>query len=450
MATPPIVKLHVIASLTIAFCVSEARAQITIVDIIPQKYQRESRQNSEPNIAVDPSDPTKIVVSAFGGSAAPIFISKDGGGTWAILQMVHAGDISIGWGGLDNAYLSMATTSGSTIGTFRLQTSTRRSHFQKLRRSNYRPHGQPVDQPWTEATQVGGVDHIYVAFNDYSQPTRTASIRQSLDGGSTWTNVVIERIDPGLEVDGAAVRVAANGSRVYGAFQRFNFFLLSSDTSTNVEGDIVVVRDDAAGAGGYFQLGASGAGTEVANSVILPQGYLGQERLGSDLSIAVDPNNPDRVALAYAVIRRGSPVVALVLSLNGGATWDEIYTTPPASALPAVAIAGNGAVGLLFTFYDGVFLETHFVQSQNAFATKTDVTLSRFADLSLKKQFEPYIGDYEDLVAVGNDFYGAFSASNDTSQFPQQPTFLRDTTLLGTAKVPFSIDPFFFKAPALP
>ena len=423
-----------------------ARAQTTIVDIVPKTLQTEHAQNAEPNIAVDPCDPTKIIISAFGAPTNPIFISKDGAKTWAQLQKVPAGDISVGWAGAYNAYLTTLSPSGSAIATMRLHDPTIRSTFRGVAKSIYRPGGDGPDQPWTEAALVNGVDHIYVAFNDLSQASRTASVRQSLNGGLTWQNVVLERGTPGLGFDGAAVRVAIHGERVYAAFQRFN----SSDANNDIEGDIVVVRDDTSGAGQYLNLGAAGVGVLVATGETLPQGFLGQERLGSDLSIAVDPNDPDRVVVAYAAIRAGQIVVSVNLSSNAGVSWNEIFTTPGDSALPAVAIAGNGVIGLLHTFYDGTNLETRLVQSADEFATQTDLTLSKFADGSLMPDFDPYIGDYQDLVAVGTDFYGAFSASNNTAAFPQQPTFLRDKTLLGTTKVPFSIDPFFFKTPALP
>lgn len=435
-----------LALFSFALSASVLFAQTTIVDIIPKAQQNEHAQNAEPNIAVDPADPTKIVISCFGHPTNPIFISKNGGISWSLLQKIPAGDISLGWGGPFNAYMGILTPSGAGMATFRLHDPTIKSTFRGVPRSLYRPGGDGPDQPWTEAGFVEGVDRIYIAFNDLSQGTKTASVRQSRDGGRTWQNTVIERAEPGDGSDGAAVRVAVRGDTVYAAFQRYN----QLDANEDETGDIVVVRDDAAGAHNFMDLGVSSAGRAVATGETLPQGSIGQERLGSDLSIAVDPNNPARVAVAYAAIRSGGTVVVVRLSTNSGTTWSEILTTKADSALPALAIAANGVIGLLYTSYDGTNLETHLVQSSNNFTTNTDLVLSKFADQSLVADFDPYIGDYEDLVAVGNTFYGTFSASNDTTDFPQQPVFLRDPALLGTRKVPFSIDPFFFKTPALP
>ena len=71
------------------------------------------------------------------------------------------------------------------------------------------------------------------------------------------------------------------------------------------------------------------------------------------------------------------------------------------------------------------------------------------------KTFDPYLGDYDHLVAVGRDFYGIFSANNtpDLANFPNGVVYQRNAdftshTLLAldnTTPVAVSIDPFFFK-----
>src|SRR5260221_8071292 len=159
--------------------------------------------------------------------------------------------MSVGWGGAFNCYLTTLSPKVTSIATLRLHDPTIRTAFRGVPKSIYKPGGLGPDQPWTEATLVNGVDRIYVAFDDFSKMPRTASIRHSLDGGHTWQNVVIERGDPGVGYDGSAVRVAINGDRVYAAFQRFD----SADFNGDFTGDIVVVRDDTGGTGGYDSLG---------------------------------------------------------------------------------------------------------------------------------------------------------------------------------------------------
>ena len=71
------------------------------------------------------------------------------------------------------------------------------------------------------------------------------------------------------------------------------------------------------------------------------------------------------------------------------------------------------------------------------------------------KQFDPYLGDYEHLMAVGKDFYGIFSANNTPKKtnFPNDVVYQRNVnwetnTLLdidNITPVGISIDPFFFR-----
>jgi hypothetical protein len=203
------------------------------------------------------------------------------------------------------------------------------------------------------------------------------------------------------------------------------------------------VRDDLGGAGGWDALGASGVTIRAGESFDF--GLLGEERIGSDLSIAVDPADPDRVAVAYAARLAADTTVFLRTSSNGGQTWTERFGTVPDTALPAVAIAANGNVGLLYTrFYRGS-LETRLRQWKPDFTATTDEVLARFPNGVPVPQYSPYIGDTQDLEAHGNVFLGAFCASNDTSDFPNPPILLREGFRLGS-EVPYSIDPYFFRA----
>ena len=70
------------------------------------------------------------------------------------------------------------------------------------------------------------------------------------------------------------------------------------------------------------------------------------------------------------------------------------------------------------------------------------------------KKFDPYLGDYAHLMAVGRRFYGVFSASNapDMANFPQGVRYQRlvdfSTHRLlreDGGAVRTSIDPFFFR-----
>src|SRR5919201_1533233 len=85
-----------------------ASAQVLIVNMIPRSLSRETNQDSEPSITVNPANPLEIVGTAFtpdpmGGALAPIFVSTDGGNTWRLNSIVPSaagstvptGDISL-------------------------------------------------------------------------------------------------------------------------------------------------------------------------------------------------------------------------------------------------------------------------------------------------------------------------------------------------------------------
>src|SRR5205823_3373800 len=72
------------------------------------------------------------------------------------------------------------------------------------------------------------------------------------------------------------------------------------------------------------------------------------------------------------------------------------------------------------------------------------------------------IGDYACLIAVGKDFYGAFSGDNapDSANFPNGVVYQRHHVMgapgqlfadaAHTTSVATSIDPFFFRVTAIP
>ena len=80
---------------------------IRVVNMIPAALGGESRQDSEPNLAVNPADPQEMVGTAFtpapmGGAFAPIYVSTDGGNTWVLNTIVPSnpatGDICMRFG----------------------------------------------------------------------------------------------------------------------------------------------------------------------------------------------------------------------------------------------------------------------------------------------------------------------------------------------------------------
>ena len=96
---------------------------------------------------------------------------------------------------------------------------------------------------------------------------------------------------------------------------------------------------------------------------------------------------------------------------------------------------------------------THLEQTRNAFSTFKDTILATVPNNTPARVFGPYIGDYNFLLAGGDEFQGVFSANNtpDLANFPQGVKYQRRAnfttkTLLDLSGNPvaISIDPYYF------
>jgi hypothetical protein len=468
-----------------------AQAGFVIVDVIPSSMSSETEQNSEPNIGVNPLNPNEAIISAFGTKTVnpsfslnnPYFATANGGATWTQFdKLVHA-DTTLDYSPSGTAYMGRLTFDGN-IQAFSSANPPGKTPWAPIVTSSI---SNDLDQPWLVTgrgvnPQDGTTkDRIYVAFNDvtgikFGQPgPGTATVRLSTDGGASFSNVVIDKGTPGVGEDDPAIRLAVNGNRVYAAFTRWNLTQLNNNSGFVFDSEIVVVRDDAGGTGAtkFGALGASGAGVTAAITQTPFTGTvdgplsLGKERIGAGVSIAVDPKNPDRVLLAFSEVpgaaASGQMRVRVMESLDGGQSWTTKFVTTTdlnhRQALPSIAVSADGSVGLQYTAYDHITnkLEQHFLVTSDDFVTHTDSILERFTNGNVPLDITPYLGDYMDLVAVGNTFYGAFSSSNnlnDAEFLSGAPLLQRDfigdpsdgTFLLGSGSAPvnFSIDPFFF------
>lgn len=191
--------------------------------------------------------------------------------------------------------------------------------------------------------------------------------------------------------------------------------------------------------------------------------YLGNQRLGSSLSIAVDPRDRASVLVAWGdgPTWEATQTLRVRWSGNEGHTWSDDILVIPNATNPALAITADGRAGLLyqqlvsrrFVTRQVLWWETHLRVTRNLWAGPSDdILLARTLDTP--RSFDPYLGDYADLQAVGRDFYGVFSADNtpDLGNFPGGVRYQRNCDfnrrLLfdvdNFTVVPTSVDPFFF------
>jgi hypothetical protein len=451
---------------------------VIIVNMIPKALSFETNQDSEPTIAVNPANPLQIAASAFtpdpgGGNLAPIYVSTDGGNTWLLNSIVPSDAAS----GSATADITVAFSTLSNVlyaGIIRLPIVNNKTRLNILSTKDFLSSTKMkvlvdrmgVDQPFVKASTVAsggdkGQDRVFVGSNDFGAADgKTATIDRS-SNGTKFTSVRIEsRTTSGQ--DGPPVRPAIHSDgTVYAVFHSWRTF----DPNTgNRTADIVVVRDDNWGNGspsfGALKDTDNLAGKRVVqNSQFNFDDFLGLERTGGAVSIAVDPSNSDVVYVSWADTQNGVYTVHVRKSIDRGVTWstNDLKTIPRATN-PALAVTDKGVVGFLYQQLVGSGASqrfvTHFQRSSDG-RNWVDLILADTPANRPPKLFDPYLGDYAHLLTVGSDFYGVFSANNepDLTHFPNGVVYQRNHDFTkkqlldtdGATPVDPSIDPFFFK-----
>jgi hypothetical protein len=455
-----------------------AAPNVLVVNMIPMSLSAETNQDSEPTLAVNPANPLQIAASAFtpdpgGGDLAPIYVSTDGGNTWILNSIVPSdsasgsmtADITVAFGASSNVLYAGIIRLPIVNNSTRLNILSTKD-FLSSTKMKVLVDRMGVDQPFVEATTAAsgaenGNDQVFVGSNDFGASNgQTATIDRS-SNGTKFSQVTIEsRTTAGQ--DGPPVRPAIHSDgTVYAVYHAWRTF---DSTSGNGTADIVVVRDDNWGNGnpsfGALQDTDNLSGKRVAqNSLFNFNDFLGQERTGGAVSIAVDPTNSSVVYVSWADTQNGVYTIHLRSSSDRGVTWSPNDLIVVASATnPAVAVNNQGMIGFLYQQLVGTGAAqqfvTHFQRSADG-QNWTDLVLANTPANTPPKVFDPYLGDYCHLLSVGSDFYGIFSANNepDPTNFPNGVSYQRNhdfnaQQLLdtdGVTPVDPSIDPFFFK-----
>jgi hypothetical protein len=488
-----------------------APSGVLVVNMIPQSMSGESNQDSEPNLAVNPANPLQMAASAFTpnpmgeGSNAPIFVSDDGGKTWSLNAIVPSDRATA------DITLRFSTASGTLYaGIIPLPIDFDEfdghpiARLKVLRTKDFlgtdtmtelvSREGQGLDQPYIQAATVtaGGAakDVVVVGDNDFNQPNgRTATFDLSGNAGTANPSFKIAGIDArdpaGQDAPSIRPTIHQEG-QVYGAF----LHQTAGVSPENFRYDIVVVRDGNFGAGGSpFEALTDPddglPGRRVVQNRLIPflppqdgsVGPLGQERVGSHLSICVDPRpgQSGTVYVAWAdLVGPDQYTLHVRRSTDSGETWSprDLLTIPHA-VNPALAINSNGKIGFLYQHLSGTVnfggpvnstnrWETHLRQSTDGISWDDLVLATVPADRPIARNARgnpqlPYLGDYVHLLTIGKDFFGVFSANNTPNMrnFPSGVMYQRNADftnmqlldLDGTTPVDISIDPFFFNVP---
>jgi hypothetical protein len=480
---------------------------------------------------------------------APIYFSIDGGETWVLKDMLPSNngithDITLAFS--EAGYLYAAILKGCEFGRIDLSDPNNNLKGFTILRSPSplnsissvetlaqlvpldNRFGIKYDMPWviakTESNRSGdspivpSIDHVFVGINNFSKARsqnrgdpnakgQSSTVLVCNNGASSndafndFTDILIETV-PQHDKNPAGVRLAAHESgKVYAIFYRVITRTPLPNQRAVEQCDVVLVRDDDFGRSHFRNLFTGNTiepniiGGVVGNVVTVPLHYLsgplgfldGNRLTGSDLAVAIDPNNSNHVFAAWGSLDRDASSGQEVYSLhfrhntNGGVgNWlhiSESLNSIKRAFNPAIAVTNDGRVGFLYQqLTDENWWETHFVMAQirrdetgrnpteRRFDPIHDWVLSRFQknEFTAVRDNRRQLSDYLDLQAVGNSFCGVFAAINtpdpigasakSNSRFPtERPIYLRDQTRLLPGKsgeravVNPSIDPFFFK-----
>ena len=428
---------------------------IFIVDAVvnntdPNLTNTDTFNDGETSITVNPSNPNEIVVTAFSGgwgTNAPLWQSTDGGNIWTKQFTIPAPpgiaatgcpcDQAIDYGTanqLSGTFLISDIFSGITINPASAAAwnwlviggVTQATNFNNL------PPPAGVDQPWLLVNidpTIPAQDNVYVAYDDFTNGNNcvgdACDERVSASYGVNPPNFTADNQSgtaTGSINPGHRLAVDPRNGFVYSLFQRN--IAPGAGGSKNI--DYMLNRSTDGGT--TWNLNGMAGGIIVANgdsTQPTPKFGTVNALLGGVDHAAVDPNNGD-IYYAYGNRDAGTGNDRLAIRRiqdngGGGVTVgpENFVTGQVEAAIPSVAVASDGTVGIFYYTFDGTspdnfpIFSAHLAQSTDQGVTFSDQVLLTFLSSAMDNgnSRQRVLGDYMQMKAVGNCFYGAFTGN---------------------------------------
>ena len=223
------------------------------------------------------------------------------------------------------------------------------------------------DQPWLVAGSVvingRSLDRVYVGSRDqHPRPflRAFAAVDVSLDAATAPAPAGFRETPLGIRrgpFSHPPTRIAIHpDGTVYAAFIHVTFIDDVNDAKQLF--DVVVRRDDDWGdnVDAFSDLNEPGQATPGVRAALFNlcifNDTMGQERIGADLAIAVDPRDSSSVYVAFCSRTGGVSGtdwrLSVIHSTDRGQTWISIHEIEPTAKNPALAINAEGLVGLAY------------------------------------------------------------------------------------------------------
>ncbi|MFJ9711275.1 Ig-like domain-containing protein [Streptomyces sp. NPDC101234] len=404
----------------------------------------------EPSIAVNPADTDKIVISRFdnmrwGSGNADLLYSTDGGTSWANEKTIPApglsdetnapADQTVDYGRDGTLYGAFLTCVGTPCTQTRVVVG---STGDPANAAAWTWNGSPTapvsgtsttaDQPWLLVNRDpshASQDDLYVSYEDTATPP-TAQVAVSSPAHPFGFTAPAS---PGPVVTNAAtsggVRLATDPRNGW------VYTLLQTGAGTGDPQNITFRLNRWKGDGTGWTLGNNPGEGPNGIAVATADTHQGatykfggvNALLGGVDHAAVDPSTGD-VYVAYGADASGNNQIRIrrltddgAGSLTVGAEHNVSASTN--TALPSVAVLADGTVGVLYDTFDGPntagypTFSAHLARSTDHGVTFTDTVLQSFSspEKSDTTTTQRVLGDFQQMKAVGNVFYGSFSGN---------------------------------------
>ena len=435
------------------------RISFSVVDTVvnntnPNLRFTDTFNDGETSIAVNPRARNEVVITAFSGSwgaAAPLWLSRNGGGTWTKEFSINPPigvtgvpgcpcDQTVDFGSffsrLAGAFLTdfpvNPTTNFTNIysATTRNPTAPAFQYFPPppaaTQATNHLDGVNHEDQPWLLVGPKPGVsgDNVYVAYDDFNT---APDMRVAVATATDRPNFTIDNrsgFSTGFVNPGHRLTIDPVTGAVYSLFQR----RIASGPPPSQNINYMLNRSIDGGL--TWTLNGSPTGVIVANANSTqptPKFCTVNALLGGVDHAAVDPQTGDVVYVYGTLDATGINQLAMRRLTDNGAGGLSIgppvpiTTGPVNAAIPSVAITANGTIGVFYYTCDRVPPASSFPIFTAHFAISTNQGASFDSGIELETFLSPAVdngnarqrvlGDYMQVKAVGNTFYGSFTGN---------------------------------------